>query len=107
MFYQHCCLFVLLRVSQTESAIKVFFLAMLLYPDVQRKAQKELDSLLGESALPSINHRKDLPYVDALCKEVLRWRPAVPLAFPHLLRESDIIGEYFIPKGTIVIGNTW
>lgn len=78
---------------------------MLLHPDVQKKAQREIDNL--GSTLPSLNDRNNLPYVDALCKEVLRWHATVPLGFPHMLKEDDIIGEYFVPKGTIVLGNAW
>lgn len=89
----------------TVSSVQTFILAMLLYPGVQKKAQRELDNL--EGVLPSLNDRKNLPYVDALCKEVLRWHAAVPLGFPHMLKKDDIIGEYFVPKGTLVMGNTW
>ncbi|GJJ06142.1 hypothetical protein Clacol_000331 [Clathrus columnatus] len=94
-------------IDTTESAVQIFFIAMLLYPDVQRKAQAELDNFLGEDKLPSFDDRKHLPYIGALCKEVLRWHPVTPVAVPHMLKEDDIIGEYFVPKGTIVIGNTW
>ena len=55
------------------SAISTFFLAMTLYPDVMRKAQKELDSVIGDGRLPSLTDRAQLPYIDAICKEVLRW----------------------------------
>lgn len=91
-------------IDTTEAAL-VFFLAMLLYPGVQKKAQKELDDVLDGGTLPSFDDRRNLPYIGALCQEVLRWHPAVPIAFPHMLKEGDIIGNYFVPKGTIVVGN--
>lgn len=59
----------------------VFILAMVLYPDVQARAQAEIDSVIGEG-LPRLPHWEDqssLPYVDAILKETLRWHPAVPL----------------------------
>lgn len=59
---------------------------MLLYPDIQRKAQDELDSVVGRERLPTFEDRLGLPFVDAICKEVLRWRPVSPLgSFPQLL----------------------
>ena len=61
------------------SALCSFFLAMLLYPDVQKKAQAELDRVVGNDRLPNFNDRERLPYIDALVKETLRWNPVVPL----------------------------
>lgn len=55
------------------------FLALTLYPDVKKRAQRELDSVLGRDRLPTFDDRPRLPYIDALCKEVLRWRMVVPL----------------------------
>ena len=59
---------------------------MLLHPDIQRKAQDELDSVVGRERLPTFEDRPELPFVDAIYKEVLRWRPISPLgSFPQLL----------------------
>jgi cytochrome P450 len=52
---------------------------MALYPDVQRKAQEEIDRLVGHDRLPTCADRKLLPYVDALSKEVTRWHVVAPL----------------------------
>ncbi|KIJ40678.1 hypothetical protein M422DRAFT_256372 [Sphaerobolus stellatus SS14] len=84
-----------------------FVLAMALFPEVQRKAQAELDHLLGEARLVEFEDRLELPYISAICKEILRWHPLLQQGFAHATSEDDIIGEYFIPKGTIVIGNSW
>jgi len=68
--------------------MKSFLVAMLLYPDIQKKAQAELDSVIGRERLPTFEDRPNLPFIDAVCKEVLRWRPVTPLgAFPkwHLM----------------------
>jgi cytochrome P450 len=56
---------------------------MTLYPDVQRKAQAEIDRVVGNSRLPDYSDEDELPYVQALLKEVLRWQPVTPLStFP-------------------------
>ena len=55
------------------------FLAVLLHPEVQKKAQDEIDAVTGRERFPNFADRPRLPFVDAICKEVLRWRPAAPL----------------------------
>ena len=49
-----------------------FFLAMVLYPEVQSRAQEEIDRVVGPDRLPEFKDREDLPYVDAVYKECLR-----------------------------------
>ena len=57
----------------------VFVLAMVLYPDVQKCAHAEIDSVIGKYRLPAFEDRASLPYVGAIIREVLRWEPIVPL----------------------------
>ena len=52
---------------------------MILNPEVQRKAQKELDSVIGADRLPMITDRDDLPYLRSVVAEAYRFAPAVPL----------------------------
>lgn len=92
---------------QTVSAIYSFFLAMTLYPEVQKRAQAELDAVLGADRLPTLVDRERLPYVDALVKEVLRWGCVAPQGLPHALRENDVCAGYLIPKGAILVANIW
>ena len=56
-----------------------FFVAALLRPDIQTTAQEELDAVTRRERLPTFEDRLKLPFVDAICKEVIRWRPVVPL----------------------------
>jgi len=90
----------------TMSTVQSFFMAMCLYPEVQKKAQAELDSVLG-GRLPEFNDRPHLPYLNALMKESMRWQQVLPLAVAHTSREADEYDGYYIPKGTIVMGNSW
>lgn len=86
----------------------VFFLAMTLYPEIQRLAQRELDAVVGSERLPQFSDQDSLPYINAIVKECLRWQPVAPLAIPHRSVEDDIYKDkYFIPKGSMVIGNVW
>ena len=76
------------------------------YPEVQARAQAEIDKVI-QNRLPTFEDEKDLPYISAIIKEVLRWNPVVPLGFPHQLTVDDEYNGYFIPKGTLVSGNIW
>ncbi|KAI0681721.1 cytochrome P450 [Cytidiella melzeri] len=91
----------------TSTALLYFFLAMMVYPDVMRKAQAELDAVVGRGRAPTFNAMVDLPYIKAMVKESLRWRTPAPLALPHATIEDDWYEGYFIPKGTVVFGNVW
>ncbi|KAH8998286.1 cytochrome P450 [Lactarius hatsudake] len=91
----------------TVSALQTFILAMTLYPEVQRKAQTEIDQVIGNSRLPDFSDQDALPYVQAVLKEVLRWHPVTPLGVPHMVRVSDIYEGYYIPAGSIIIPNVW
>lgn len=64
---------------QTASSIASFFVAVLLRPEIQAMAQKELDAVTRRERLPTFEDRPRLPFVDAICKEVIRWRPVVPI----------------------------
>ncbi|KAF7372911.1 Cytochrome P450 [Mycena sanguinolenta] len=94
-------------VDTTVSALGTFILAMLLNPEVQKKAQAEIDSVVGSGQLPGFADKPTLPYVSAIVKEVLRWRNVTPLAFPHYLAAEDEYQGYRIPANSIVIGNAW
>jgi cytochrome P450 len=80
---------------------------MVLSPEVQKKAQAELDAVVGPNRLPEFEDRNSLPYINALCKETLRWHPLVPLGFAHATTQDDIYDGYFIPKGAMILGNSW
>ncbi|KAJ6101032.1 hypothetical protein N7499_000662 [Penicillium canescens] len=91
----------------TVSSIASFFLAMALFPDVQRKAQQELDTVVGSGRLPQFRDRENLVYINALVKEVLRWHPVVPINLAHSPTQDDTCEGYRIPKGSSVIANIW
>jgi cytochrome P450 len=99
--------------------------AMAVNPHVQKRAQAEIDTIIGRGRLPNAEDwlRGDLVYTTALMKEVLRTGPPVPngqclslarsslltdsVAIPHTNRQDDTYKGYFIPKGTMIIPNIW
>ncbi|KAI0662028.1 cytochrome P450 [Cubamyces menziesii] len=76
-----------------------FFLAMAMHPDVQKKAQAELDEVIGPNRLPEHSDSAALLYINAVLKETLRWHVAMPLGFWHRAIADDECNGYFIPGG--------
>ncbi|KAH7888502.1 cytochrome P450 [Phlebopus sp. FC_14] len=83
----------------TTSTLQTFILAMLLHPDVQVKAQLEMDTVLGKDVLPTLKDKPRLPYLQAVVYETMRWSPVIPLGLPHAATMDDDYNGYFIPKG--------
>ncbi|KAF7347995.1 Steroid 17-alpha-hydroxylase/17,20 lyase [Mycena sanguinolenta] len=95
----------------TAISMHTFILACILYPEWIPRAQREIDAIVGEDRLPSFKDRPRLPYVEAIVRETLRWRPAVRFGLPHQSTADDVVEykgkEYFIPKGSIIFAVTW
>lgn len=62
-------------------------LAMKLYPDVQAKAQAEIDRVVGSDRFPTMADKESLPYLNAVLLETLRWHSPAPAGG---FRSSDI-----------------
>ncbi|KZO93051.1 cytochrome P450 [Calocera viscosa TUFC12733] len=90
----------------TAAALTFFLQAMLLYPEVMHRAHADLDHVVGERT-PTFEDKDNLPYIFAIVKEVLRWRPPTPMGVPHAASEDFQYGEYVIPKGTWILDNLW
>ncbi|KAI0753473.1 cytochrome P450 [Daedaleopsis nitida] len=91
----------------TVVASETFLLAMVLNPDVQKRAQAEIDRVVGSERLPDYTDRAQLPYVSAVMKEVLRWHSPGPTGVPHKLTQDDVYRGYHMPAGALVMGNVW
>ncbi|TIA42557.1 cytochrome P450 [Aureobasidium pullulans] len=92
----------------TSSTLYAFIQAMLLFPDVQAKAQEEIDRVVGSIRPPVMADAVNLPYVRRCVKELVRWFPVGPLgAVPHACTRDDEYMGYKIPKGAPVILNAW
>jgi len=91
----------------SSSSILNFILSMVENPEVQCKAQAELDRVVGRDRLPDFSDKENLPYIFALYKEVLRWAPILPLSVPHGAIAEDEYKGMRIPAGSIVFPNAW
>ncbi|CEL58892.1 O-methylsterigmatocystin oxidoreductase OS=Aspergillus flavus GN=ordA PE=3 SV=2 [Rhizoctonia solani AG-1 IB] len=93
--------------STTIHVIMVFFLMMALYPEVARRAQEEIDTVVGRGRIPDFPDRELLPYVEALLQEVMRISPPSALGLPHTALEDIDFQGYRIPKNTTIHPNIW
>jgi cytochrome P450 len=91
----------------TATTLNNFMLCMTIFQEAQKKAQEELDRVVGRERLPDWEDEKDLPYVRSLIKEVLRWRPVNKFGMTHATSEDDWYEGHFIPKGSIAVLNWW
>ncbi|KAF8909744.1 cytochrome P450 [Gymnopilus junonius] len=96
--------FLFLAGAETTAQTLFYFIqAMLLYPEVMHKAQEELDDVVGRGRVPTFEDQKDLPYIEALVKETLRWRTPAPISLPRSVTEDDWYEGYLISKGLSII----
>ena len=51
-----------------------------MHPETQAKAFEEMDRVIGYDRLPTLSDLDNLPYMEALWKETLRWSPPVPIS---------------------------
>ncbi|KDQ58235.1 hypothetical protein JAAARDRAFT_129298 [Jaapia argillacea MUCL 33604] len=99
-------------VDTTSATLQSLVLALILNPEVQERVGEELDRVVGSQRSPVWEDEANLPYVQAVIKEILRWRPVAILGgTPHASTEDDVLEwegkQYFIPKGSIILGNLW
>jgi Cytochrome P450 len=98
-----------------------------MYPDVQRKAQMELEAVVGSHRLPNAEDIPNLPYIQAIVKEASRWHTVVPLcmrppipisvrqfvlifaviALPRATVSEDTYKGFRIPAKTVILSNAW
>ncbi|KAF9523496.1 cytochrome P450 [Crepidotus variabilis] len=91
----------------TRAATGAFIHIMAKHPEIQRRAQAEIDRIVGCDRLPTFADRTKLPYIDAIYREMFRYHPITPMAIPHCLNEDDVYEGYFLPKGAWVVPNIY
>lgn len=91
--------------GQTFSALLTFILAMLHHPEIQKKAQEEIDKVVGNDRLVDFSDRDALPYINCVLWEAIRWHQAAPLGVPRRAMSDDVYKGMFIPKGSMIVAN--
>ncbi|XP_046679618.1 probable cytochrome P450 304a1 isoform X2 [Homalodisca vitripennis] len=94
--------------SMTQTATMGFAVEfLLLYPEVQAKVHEEIDRVVGHSRLPNLDDRKNMPYTEAVLREVMRRETLAPLTLPHRCLEDTYFHGYFIPKDATVLASLY
>ncbi|KAJ6847336.1 putative cytochrome P450 76M5-like [Iris pallida] len=91
----------------TSTTIEWAMAIMLQKPEIMRRAQEELDAVVGKDNIVEESHLPKLTYLAAVIKEVLRMWPIAPLLVPHYPSTTCTIGNYTIPRGSRVFLNAW
>lgn len=91
----------------TAATIIAFVQAMVLYPEVQKRAQEEIERVVGPNRLPTMEDEPYLPFTRGIVKESLRWMPTNILGVPHAVTKDDEYMGFKIPKGAGVVNNVW
>ncbi|CAE6450337.1 unnamed protein product [Rhizoctonia solani] len=118
----------------TVAAINTFLLMMAANPEAQRLAQEEIANVLGAkyhpsqdqtspvndaegvrdtstiplpARLPEFGDRPQLPYLEAVFKEVMRFNPGLSMGLPHAVTQEENYRGYTLPVGTIIRANIW
>ncbi|KAL4331620.1 hypothetical protein AHAS_Ahas13G0518300 [Arachis hypogaea] len=81
---------------------------MVLHQDIQMKARQEIDTCVGQNGHVQDSHIPNLPYLQAIVKEVLRLHPPGPLLSWARLAVHDVhVDKVFVPAGTTAMVNMW
>ncbi|XP_041485110.1 cytochrome P450 1A5-like [Lytechinus variegatus] len=93
-----------------QTTVETLYWALALlatYPEIQAKVKTEVNDVIGRNRLPTINDRGKLPYTEATLYEVMRYSSIAPTAVPRATTRDTKLGGYSIPKGTMVMMNTY
>ncbi|KAM7278833.1 hypothetical protein ACFE04_005967 [Oxalis oulophora] len=94
--------------SDTSSSLIEWSLAELLKnPTILRKAQEEMDKIIGKNRRLEESDIPNLPYLQAVCKEAMRKHPSTPLNLPRVAIEDCEVNGFYIPKNTRLLVNIW
>ncbi|KAJ6885121.1 trans-cinnamate 4-monooxygenase [Populus alba x Populus x berolinensis] len=77
------------------------------HPEIQKKLRHELDTLLGPGHQITEPDTYKLPYLNAVVKETLRLRMAIPLLVPHMNLHDAKLGGFDIPAESKILVNAW
>eukprot|EP00079_Xenopus_tropicalis_P018806 XP_004921046.1 PREDICTED: cytochrome P450 2C31-like [Xenopus tropicalis] len=81
----------------TSTSVRWGLLLMMKYPEIQKNVQNEIEKVIGQSR-PQTEHRKSIPYTDAVIHEIQRFGNIIPMNLPHATAQDVTLRGYFLPK---------
>ncbi|KAJ7729426.1 cytochrome P450 [Mycena olivaceomarginata] len=90
-----------------SSFLQSLILALTAYPDAQKKAHDEMDRVVGEHRMPTLDDLEEMPYIRAMILETHRFRPVLPLIVPHSTVTAEEFNGFVIPQGSTIFVNVW
>ncbi|XP_077063620.1 cytochrome P450 2Y3 [Siphateles boraxobius] len=87
----------------TSTTIRYALMMMIKHPHIQEQIQREIDRVIGQKRIPTMDDRKSLPFTDAVIHEVQRYMDIAPLNVPHYATHDILFRGYVIPKDTVII----
>lgn len=87
----------------TSNTLDFTLLSMVLYPDIQKRCQRDIDAAIGSAQLPQLNDKSRLSYIEAVILEAQRMYNIVPISGPRRVLRSTMLGGYHIPANTTVL----
>eukprot|EP00253_Pinus_taeda_P007248 PITA_07248 len=91
----------------TTTTIEWAMAELIRNPKIMKRAQKELDEVIGRKRKVEESDTERLPYLRAVVKEVFRFHPTVPLLVPHKAESRCEVGGFVIPKNSQLLVNVW
>jgi cytochrome P450 len=99
---------IIIGATDTYATTTEWAMATLLQrPEVLKRAQEELDVVVGSERVLEESDLPNLKYLEAIVKETLRLYPAGPLLLPHMAAAPCTVGGYYVPAGTELLLNAW
>ena len=93
---------------QSTTATLLWLLAyMVHYPHIQARVHAEMDEVIGRDRKPRLEDRGHLPYLESTVAEILRIATTTPLSIPHKSIRASTLGDFDIPKDTMMMTNLW
>uniref|UniRef100_A0A673JS04 Cytochrome P450 2G1-like n=1 Tax=Sinocyclocheilus rhinocerous TaxID=307959 RepID=A0A673JS04_9TELE len=82
----------------TSTTLRYALMLLIKHPHIQEQMQREIDQVIGQNRIPTMDDRKSLPFTDAVIHEVQRYLDIVPLNVPHYATRDISFRGYIIPK---------
>ncbi|XP_072014455.1 cytochrome P450 2J3-like [Amphiura filiformis] len=88
----------------TSTTLRFALLYMIKFPDVQKRVQEEIDSVVGRDRLPRLSDKPDLPYTQAVIHEIQRFGSSVFSTLRYAKHDTEFL-DFTIPKGSVMQNN--